>query len=109
MYDDRAVTYLPQHADKGVPLQHVKGHSNQDLVEHCGNQEGGQEASPPLADQVPGGDVHVPDHPMVHRHVPQGPVLANALSIPPCLYAHTLVVSLKDTQSYKMGQQIELA
>ena len=80
------VAYLAQHAGKSIALNHVEGNRNQNLMEDSRKDEGGQQAGPSLAKLVPCGDVDVPDHPVVHRHVPQRPILPNALSIPPRLY-----------------------
>ena len=80
------VAYLSNHAPEGIALDAVKRNGNQNLMENSRNAEANQQAQPLF---VPFGfdrDVDVLDHPLVDWHVPKGPILANAFSIPPRLH-----------------------
>lgn len=82
-----SVAHLPNHAPEGIALDAMQRHSNQDLMEHSRNAKANQQAQPLFVPFGLSRDVDVLNHPLVNRHVPQGPILANALGIPPSLHA----------------------
>ena len=79
--------HLSKHAKEGIALDPVQRHGNQDLMEYGRHEEGSQHPHISVAGGGLGGNVDVANHPMMNWHVPESPVLSNALSIPPGLYA----------------------
>lgn len=72
----------------------MQGQADQQLVEERGDGKH-ERAGPDARDAgAQGREVHVAQHPLVHRHVPQAPVVADVRRVPPVLRGKRAALSM---------------
>jgi len=77
--------HLQDDAQESPHADQVQRHPQHQLMEHRAHKEHKQDGGPSWQAQPHGREIHVAQQPLVHRHVPQLPVLPERGCIPPVL------------------------
>ena len=71
----------------------MQGEPHQELMPNCRQEEDEQACHELVGPNPDGRVVDMPQHPLVHRHVPQPPVLSHSLGVPPGLFTSGCVMA----------------